>query len=87
MSYKRSKRYLICGKDLYIGVLERAHDLREKQSSKVQSHGNKIKRKFFTVVPLFEIIQYLGHGRKTSLIIYKNAIELFGNEKNLILKT
>jgi len=65
--------------------LERAQDLREKQLFKVQLHGNKIKRKFFTVVPLFEIIQYLGHNKKTSLIIYKNAIKPFGNEKNLWL--
>lgn len=71
-----------CGRELVIGVENRVEEL----ASDVSNH--KIKKKYFTLLPLHELIALIvGNGMNSKGVwdIYNNLIKEFENEFNILL--
>ena len=75
-----------CGKELTIGVLQRAYEISNVQG-KNRELGDGPRRKFLTMIPLVEIIakslKMKSLTSKRVLIEYRNILEIIKNEVNL----
>jgi uncharacterized protein (TIGR00375 family) len=72
-----------CNKKLTIGVDNRVEELAKRENS-----NHKIKKQYYTILPLHELISLsigIGMASKGAWKVYDNLIENFGNEFNILL--
>ena len=80
----------VCNKKLTLGVLHRVEDLATRSEEEALKHDIENKRKYFTLLPLAELIsQSFGKGLETQFVKqkYNKLIQEFGNEYKILLET